>query len=60
VLGNSILLVGFLPVLLLARTGTMDFQLLILKIEKKPAIWDSRDPTHFNRDLVNKHWPEIT
>ena len=55
-LENSILLFGFLPVWLIAlisRTGKMDFELLIIEYEKRPAIWDPRDPKHCNRDFFD-------
>ena len=32
--GNVILLVGLLPVLLLARRGNMDFEIFIIEVEK--------------------------
>ena len=37
----------------------MDVELLIIEIEKRPAIWDPRGPTHCNRDLVNRYWYEV-
>ena len=33
--GNAILLVGFLPVLLLVRSGNIDFEFLIIEVEKE-------------------------
>ena len=54
-LRHAILLAGFLPVLLLARTGSMHFELLIIEVEKRPAIWDPRDPKHCHRELGPVH-----
>ena len=52
-LENALLPVGFLPVLLIAKTGNMAFELLFIEIEKRPAISDPRDPKHCN--LVYKY-----
>ena len=32
----------------------MDIELLISEVEKRPAIWDPRDPKHCNRDRILK------
>ena len=32
----------------------MDIELLISELEKRPAIWDIRDPKHCNRDRLLK------
>ena len=32
----------------------MDIELLISELEKRPAIWDLRDPKHCNRDRLVK------
>ena len=37
----------------------MDFELLIFEIERE-SISDPRNPKHYNRDLVNEYWSEIT
>ena len=56
------MLFGFLPVLLIAmiaRTGKMDFELFIIEIENRDAIWDPREPKHCNRDFAIKFWSKI-
>jgi len=42
-------------VLLIAKTGEMDFELLIIKIKKRLAIWDPRKPEHLKGDLLNDY-----
>ena len=37
----------------------MDFELFISEVEKRPAIWDPRDPKHCNRDFTAKCWAEV-
>ena len=38
----------------------MDIELLISEVEKRPAIWDPRDPKHCNRGLIAIYWAEIS
>ena len=37
----------------------MDYETLISEVERRPALWDSKDIEHCNRDLVYKKWTEV-
>ena len=41
------------------RLGTIDTDLLINEIEKRPAIWDMQSPDYKDRNLKKKCWEEI-
>ena len=37
----------------------MDIECLITSVYNRPAIWDSREKKHADREFIAKHWEEI-